>query len=601
MQTPNESAISFEAAKLHVLHSLLSLPELTTEAPCLGKGSRSDSSPPSPDGPGITGSISNFFYRLTSHLTPRWLEGVTRGIRFGFGVACILLTYMVTSLRLRSGSTKERIQEIKRLNTLCAQRVLDLILSLKGYYIKAAQTLCGAGQFPEEFDEVFAVLLDQCPQEPYEVICDILESQLGCFIGDVFDDFDHKAVAAASIAQVHFAKLKDGTKVAVKVQFPDVERFFHMDVATVSFALQLLGMGSQVKEIFATMQDQFRQEFDFTAEAEVMREVADQVLPKFGRQIDIPLPIDRDHPSCPESGSLCSTKVLTMERLEGVPIRQYAIPLMKMFAEAHGTSWDELKRILESKDVTKVDLENPAVRRVLRMGQVTEWQSRLLALGIQARNCAGRIVGGCAEGVCKVRPPSWARRSIPVPLNGPRLARLLYEVHGYEIFQLGLFNSDPHAGNVFMMPDGKLGLIDYGACMRLTEEQRSNIAHLLIAIADEDDEAVPPAFWACGFRSKNQDPRLALLLAHVFFNRGPYAYDMNRLAPKVGMPVDADIMTLDSDLRGGELDDIEEFPGHLVMLQRCAMVLSGLALELGAGRLSSAEMLKPQAKLWLQQ
>eukprot|EP00435_Cladocopium_sp_Y103_P026118 s262_g6.t1 len=106
--------------------------------------------------------------------------------------------------------------------------------------------------------------------------------------------------------------------------------------------------------------------------------------------------------------------------------------------------------------------------------------------------------------------------------------------------------------------------------------------------------AVPPAFWACGFRSKNQDPRLALLLAHVFFNRGPYPYDMNRLAPKVGMPVDADIMTLDSYLRGGELDDIEEFPGHLVMLQRCAMVLSGLALELGAGRLSSAEMLKPQ-------
>ncbi|CAL1133046.1 unnamed protein product [Cladocopium goreaui] len=380
-----------------------------------------------------------------------------------------------------------------------------------------------------------------------------------------------------------------------------------------------------------------------------------------------------------------------------------------------------------------------------------------------------------------VRPPSWARRSIPVPLNGPRLARLLYEVHGYEIFQLGLFNSDPHAGNVFMMPDGKLGLIDYGACMRLTEEQRSNIAHLLIAIADEDDEAVrswlirlsnghvcgAAAFWGpkwetpavlamkldndhaqkgfkrsfgdpldpdeavmphkgltvtfltdedkevdvffrkapLGFRMAHkqaplkvanindkgcvvedkldvrpgwilkavngnsltnchqkvgaqivkdaikeafglgdreeekeasrsplqegakstssvlglrlskqepgapaapacqalEDPRLALLLAHVFFNRGPYAYDMNRLALKVGMPVDADIMTLDSYLRGGELDDIEEFPGHLVMLQRCAMVLSGLALELGAGRLSSAEMLKPQAKLWLQQ
>merc|ERR1719446_326215 len=146
-----------------------------------------------------------------------------------------------------------------------------------------------------------------------------------------------------------------------------------------------------------------------------------------------------------------------------------------------------------------------------------------------------------------------------------------------------------------MMSDGKLGLIDYGACMRLSEEQRTNIAKLLVAIADEDDDAVPPAFHACGFKSKNNDWRLALLLAHVFFNRGPFPYDMNRLAPKVGMPRDADIMTLDQYIRGGKLDEIEEFPGHLVMLQRCCMVLSGIGMELGAGRLSSAGMLKPQA------
>ncbi|CAK9062520.1 unnamed protein product, partial [Durusdinium trenchii] len=88
-------------------------------------------------------------------LTPTWLEGVTRGIRFGFGVFCILVTYMVTSFRMGPTSMKQRMEEIKRLNTLCAQKVLELILSLKGYYIKAAQTLCGAGQFPEEFDEVF--------------------------------------------------------------------------------------------------------------------------------------------------------------------------------------------------------------------------------------------------------------------------------------------------------------------------------------------------------------------------------------------------------------------------------------------------------------
>merc|ERR1719159_1356927 len=135
--------------------------------------------------------------------------------------------------------------------------------------------------------------------------------------------------------------------------------------------------------------------------------------------------------------------------------------------------------------------------------------------------------------------------------------------------------------------------------MKLTKEQRVSIARLLIAIADESDKHVAPAFWACGFKSKKQDPRLALLLAHVFFNRGPFPYDMNRLAPKVGMPMDADLITLDAYIRGGKIDDIEEFPGHLVMLQRCAMVLSGVAMELGAGRLSSAGMFKAHAVKWL--
>merc|ERR1719235_110975 len=123
---------------------------------------------------------------------------------------------------------------------------------------------------------------------------------------------------------------------------------------------------------------------------------------------------------------------------------------------------------------------------------------------------------------------------------------------------------------------------------------------MMVAIADEDDRNVPPAFWACGFKSRKQDSRLALLLAHVFFNRGPFPYDMNRLAPKVGMPLNADLITLDGYIRGGKLDDIEEFPGHLVMLQRCAMVLSGVAMELGAGRMSSAGMFKAHARKWLQ-
>ena len=45
--------------------------------------------------------------------------------------------------------------------------------------------------------------------------------------------------------------------------------------------------------------------------------------------------------------------------------------------------------------------------------------------------------------------------------------RVLVEVHGFEMFATGLFNADPHPGNLIAMDDGRVGLIDYGQCKRL--------------------------------------------------------------------------------------------------------------------------------------
>jgi len=317
--------------------------------------------------------------------------------------------------------------------------------------------------------------------------------------------------------------------------------------------------------------------------------------------VAIPLPIDERHPACPRDlRSLCTRKVLTMERLKGVPVKKHIEPLLEIFAKHHGTTAAELKKMMNAKDPSKIDMQNPAVKAALNMGEVSESKSRLLICIFGARNLAARLIGGCMVGCCHTLPPAWTKPTM-VPLNGPRLSRLLFDVHGHQIFQNGLFNSDPHAGNVLMLPDGRLGLIDYGAVVKLSEEQRTPLAELFVAIADEDDQQAAQALFKCGFRSKRRDWRLALLLAHVFFNRGPFPYDMNRIAPKVGMPQNADIGTLDSHIRGGKIDVIEEFPGHLVMLQRCSMVLSGLGMELGAGRLSAAGMFKKHALKWLGQ
>ena len=69
-------------------------------------------------------------------------------------------------------------------------------------------------------------------------------------------------------------------------------------------------------------------------------------------------------------------------------------------------------------------------------------------------------------------------RHVSVPPNLAVLLQLLLDVHGYEIFQVGCFNGDPHPGNVLLMPDGRLGLIDYGSCVSLALEHRQRLARV---------------------------------------------------------------------------------------------------------------------------
>lgn len=532
-----------------------------------------------------------------------FFEGLSRSITFLLSALWILVHRQLTPLQSAGSSRREQEAEASCLNRKCAQQALDLVLSLKGYYIKAAQTLCGSGVFPEEFEDVFAILLDQCPKEPFNVIRGIVEDELGCRLEEAFQDFEHEAVAAASIGQVHFASLWDGTRVAVKVQFPEVERYFRMDVRAVAFVMWLQGIGGRVKDIFDHVEMQMESEFDYTKEAAFMRECAENVMPEYHKKVAIPLPIDAEHP-CFTQGrggalSLCTRKVLTMERLEGSPIRVRNLELLEAFARKHGTTSQELKKQMLKTDPAQVDLSNKAIREALAMGEASDCMIRTVILAVTFHNCTARLLHSYSC-LCLAGAQKRALTQIAVPLNGPRLSRLLFEVHGYEIFHCGLFNSDPHAGNVLVMDDGRLGLLDYGAATRLTTEQRTCLAKLVLAIADEDDDAVADAFFACGFRTQKSDPRLALLLAHVFFNRGPFPLDMNRIAPKVGMPQDADIGTLDQYIRGGQLDTIEEFPGHLIMFQRCCMVLSGIGMELGAGRLSAAGLFRQQAAKWLE-
>ncbi|RIA79080.1 ABC1 family-domain-containing protein [Glomus cerebriforme] len=73
-------------------------------------------------------------------------------------------------------------------------------------------------------------MYDEAPAVDYDQVVKIFKEDFKCHPNDMFDDFEHTAVASASIAQVHRAKLKDGTLVAVKVQKPNIRKQMNWDL-----------------------------------------------------------------------------------------------------------------------------------------------------------------------------------------------------------------------------------------------------------------------------------------------------------------------------------------------------------------------------------
>jgi ubiquinone biosynthesis protein len=188
-------------------------------------------------------------------------------------------------------------------------------------FIKLGQVIASAeGMMPAALVSEFKLCRDRVPPETFEHVRAVVEQDLGRSIEEVFAEFSPTPIAAASIAQVHTARLRSGEEVVVKVQRPQVRTVVPRDLATMAWIAPIIekrmpqaslaNMPAYV-ELFA---ETIVEELDFRLEAQNMLDIARVLATTDQRSVVVPRP----HPE------LVSERVLVMERLHGFNIEDEA-------------------------------------------------------------------------------------------------------------------------------------------------------------------------------------------------------------------------------------------------------------------------------------
>ena len=139
----------------------------------------------------------------------------------------------IVNFRARFHSDAWIEHKLRQLNLRNARRIERTIVDLQGLFIKVGQLISIMTNFlPEEFRRELEGLQDAVPPRPYVDIEARIREELGKSPEELFAHIERRPIASASIGQVHIARMHDGTKVAVKVQYPDIEEIVRRDLNT---------------------------------------------------------------------------------------------------------------------------------------------------------------------------------------------------------------------------------------------------------------------------------------------------------------------------------------------------------------------------------
>ncbi len=330
-------------------------------------------------------------------------------------------------------------------------------------FVKLGQLLATRPDLiPTDFVEEFRKLQHQVAPISFQEIEKVLTGHFGQDLEVVFESFDQRPLAAASIAQVHRAVLRTGEPVVVKVQRPGIGPIIQEDTGVLYTLADLIEKYVPEARPYnpVGIVDEFTKnlalETNFIVEANNIRRFAEN----FSSQPEIKIPhVYRE---------FTGRKVLVMEELQGIPLSQ--------------------RNALDQEGINPELVLKRGLKAYLKM-----------------------------------------------------------------VFSDGLFHGDLHAGNMFVLPDNRIGLIDFGMVGRLNRKTQSAIANMLLALAEEDYDRLAYSYIDLAPFTEQSDvdvfarqlrdliaPYFGLTMKHM--NVGRLLLDSTGVAARQGLVLPADLV-----------------------------------------------------------
>eukprot|EP00753_Platysulcus_tardus_P019699 PLAT7441.1.p2 GENE.PLAT7441.1~~PLAT7441.1.p2 ORF type:complete len:520 (+),score=322.66 PLAT7441.1:105-1664(+) len=432
-------------------------------------------------------AVSYFTWVMTRKSTRRVLKFWAAGMP-------MLMSYknlerkMKNRKKYKALSEEEKSAMWEKLHQRYAPKTLKLFTDLRGLYVKFGQVMTTRADItPPVYMRLLSTLQDEAPCEPLSTVRRVVREDTGKELEELFAEFEEKPIGSASIAQVHVARLHDGRRVVVKVQYPGAKKLMKLDLGT---ARKFTALANKAMLPFMDeMERQFLMEFDFSRERWALETIADE-LAMFGDAVQVPRPIE----------GMSTARMLVMDYVDGVKVA----------------------------DPSGHHLARPAAEALRRTGESLD--------------------------------------GLP---DAAVFLKVLMEVHGVQIFRHGVFNADPHPGNVYLLNRGGIGLIDFGQTKVISRDARVRAAKLLRALAEGSDDDKVAAMIEAGFRTKKMRPEMLLTNAILFFD------DERDLLESHGMNIHQITEWLNKE------DPMVSIPQDLIMIMRVCMMLKGIGSIFG--------------------